>query len=374
METSRLGIIGAGQLGRMMALAAYPLGIECRFLDTQAEAPGGQIAPLRVAALDDETELTALAQEVDVLTFDIENVSIAALEAVSAIVPVRPAPAIVAKAQDRLSEKRMFESLDIPTVAYFAISEANDLSLAATELGWPIVLKARRLGYDGRGQRTANSLDELHAAWEALGSRPAIAEAWIDFDCEVSLIGVRGAGQSNGAQDRPISFYPLSENRHRDGMLEASIAPFVNDALQAQAQHWMTAMMREHDYLGVLTIEFFVTHDGLVANEIAPRVHNSGHWTIEGAETSQFENHVRAILGLPLGSTRTRSTALMRNLIGSVPPRDRLLAIDGLHLHDYGKAPRPGRKVGHCTLLAADRSAAIARLSELESVLEDARK
>ena len=374
MDTPRVGIIGAGQLGRMMALAAYPLGIECRFLDAQPQAPGGQIAPMRVAALDDEAGLMALANEVDVLTFDIENVSIPALEALSAIVTVRPAPAIVAKAQDRLSEKRMFESLDIPTAPYFAIDEAKDLPLAAAELGWPIVLKARRLGYDGRGQRIANSPGELRAAWDALGARPAIAEAWIDFDCEVSLIGARGAGQGARKSDEQVSFYPLSENRHRDGMLEVSIAPFVGDVLQAQAQSWMTAMMRQHDYLGVLTVEFFVTADGLIANEIAPRVHNSGHWTIEGAETSQFENHVRAILGLPLGSTRTRGTALMRNLIGSVPARERLLAIDGLHLHDYGKEPRTGRKVGHCTLLAADRAGAIARLAELESVLEGTQK
>lgn len=367
METPRVGIIGAGQLGRMMALAAYPLGIECRFLDAHAEAPAGQLADLRVAALDDEAELMTLARQVDVVSFDIENVSIPALEALSTIVAVRPGPAIVAKAQDRLLEKQMFERLGIPTVPYCAIDDAKDLQQAADKLGWPIVLKARRLGYDGRGQRNASSLDELRAAWQALGGQPAIAEAWVDFDCEVSLIGVRGTGADS---DEQISFYPLSENRHRDGMLETSIAPFVDAALQTQAQDWMTEMMRQHDYIGVLTIEFFVAAGGLIANEIAPRVHNSGHWTIEGAETSQFENHIRAIVGLPLGSTKTRGTVLMRNLIGSVPPAADLLAVDGLHLHDYGKQSRPGRKVGHCTLLTADRNSAIARLSELESVLE----
>jgi 5-(carboxyamino)imidazole ribonucleotide synthase len=348
----------------MMALAAYPLGIECRFVDSQPLAPGGLIAPLRVAALDDETELKALAQEVDVLTFDIENVSVQALELLSSIVPVRPPPAIVARGQDRLLEKQMFESLGIPTAPYLAIDSAEDLTRAAAELDWPIVLKARRLGYDGRGQRIANSADELAGAWQALDASPAIAEAWVEFECEVSLIGVRG-------QTGQIAFYPLSENRHRDGMLESSIAPFSADGPQAQAQSWMTTMMEQHDYIGVLTIEFFVTAAGLIANEIAPRVHNSGHWTIEGAETSQFENHVRAILGLPLGSTRTHGTALMRNLIGSVPPLGKLLAIDGLHLHDYGKEPRPARKVGHCTLLAPDRPTAIERLSELESLLSE---
>jgi 5-(carboxyamino)imidazole ribonucleotide synthase len=371
MGTPRVGIIGAGQLGRMMALAAYPLGIECRFIDSQPLAPGGQIAPMRVAALDDETELRALAQEVDVLTFDIENVSVQALENLTSIVPVRPPPAIVAKGQDRLLEKQMFESLGIPTAAYQVIDTSRDLGQAADRLGWPIVLKARRLGYDGRGQRLANSANELLAAWEDLDRRPAIAEGWIDFECEVSLIGVRGHLRG---QQRQIAFYPLSENRHRDGMLESSIAPFSAEALQAQAQFWMAAMMNQHDYAGVLTIEFFVTADGLIANEVAPRVHNSGHWTIEGAETSQFENHVRAILGLPLGSTRTHGTALMRNLIGSVPPREKLLAIDGLHLHDYGKEPRPARKVGHCTLLAPDRPTALLRLSELESIFPDSEK
>jgi 5-(carboxyamino)imidazole ribonucleotide synthase len=351
----------------MMALAAYPLGIECRFLDVQAAASGGQIAPIRVAALDDAQELRALALEVDVLTFDIENVSVAALEMLEAIVPVRPGPAIVALAQDRLAEKRLFESLSIPTAPYATIDSAADLGRAAAQLGWPIVLKARRLGYDGRGQRMVSTAAELSAAWQALGERPAIAEGRVAFECEVSLIGVRGSAQ----QER---FYPLTENAHVDGMLELSVAPYADAALQTQAETWMRAMFKQHDYRGVLTIEFFLTAQGLVANEIAPRVHNSGHWTIEGAECSQFENHLRAILDLPLGSTAIRGTAAMRNLIGSIPPRERLLALEGLHLHDYGKEPRPGRKVGHCTLLDHDRTAAADRLKALEAVLDEARK
>ncbi|HUF73568.1 MAG TPA: 5-(carboxyamino)imidazole ribonucleotide synthase [Gammaproteobacteria bacterium] len=365
MNAPRVGIIGAGQLGRMMALAAYPLGIECRFLDTRADAPGGQIAPIRVAALDDEAELAALAREVDVLTFDIENVSVTAVEALTGIVPVRPSPAIIGKAQDRLAEKRLFESLGMPTARYATIDRPEDVDAAGRELGWPIVLKTRRLGYDGRGQRIARSAEELGTAWDALGGLPAIAEAWIDFEREVSLIGVRGPEQE-------LAFYALSENRHRDGMLESSIAPFADDTLEHQARAWMAAMMQQHDYCGVLTIEFFVAAGRLMANEIAPRVHNSGHWTIEGAETSQFENHVRAILGLPLGCTRARGAALMRNLIGRLPPKETLLAIEGLHLHVYGKEPRPRRKLGHCTLLAPDRETLSRRLLELESVLGNA--
>jgi 5-(carboxyamino)imidazole ribonucleotide synthase len=367
MSTPRVGIIGAGQLGRMLALAAYPLGIECRFLDAHKDAPGGQLAPIRVASLDDVDALTELAKEVDVVTLDIENVPVNALESLDSIVPVRPPPAIVAKAQDRLLEKRLFESLDIPTAQYVPICAAGDLELAEDTLGWPIVLKARRLGYDGRGQRIARSSDELLEAWGTLGTDEAIAEAWVDFDKELSLIGVRGL-------DERIAFYRMAENRHRDGMLESSIAPSADDALQAQAEDWMSAMMQRHDYCGVLTIEFFCAQGQLIANEIAPRVHNSGHWTIEGAETSQFENHIRAIVGLPLGNTAARGTSVMRNLIGRMPPREELLAIDGLHLHDYVKDARPGRKVGHCTLLTEDRKTASTRLDELESMLQNAGK
>jgi 5-(carboxyamino)imidazole ribonucleotide synthase len=346
----------------MMALAACPLGIQVKFLDSSELAPGAQIAPIRVAALDDEQALRALAEEVDVLTLEIENVSVAALEALNEIVPVRPTPAVVAQAQDRLLEKRLFEGLEIPTAAYVSIDSEEDLERASRELGWPIVLKARRLGYDGRGQKIVRSPDTLQAAWKELGGVAAIAEAWVDFDRELSLIGVRG-------EDDDLAFYSLSENRHRDGMLESSIAPYADDALEREAQAWMATMMRRHDYIGILTIEFFHTSQGLVANEIAPRVHNSGHWTIEGAETSQFENHMRAVLGLPLGITRARGTSAMRNLIGSVPPREDLLKIKGLHLHDYGKEPRDLRKVGHCTLVEAGRTAALQRLAQLETEL-----
>lgn len=363
MSGPRVGIIGAGQLGRMLALAAYPLGIHCRFLDTSANSPGGQLAPIRVAALDDATAVAALAREVDVLTFDIENVSTAVLEAAVPIVPVRPGPGIVALGQDRLAEKRLFASLGMPTAPHAAIDSDADLAAAPGRLGWPIVLKARRLGYDGRGQRIARGDAELRRAWDDLGRPPAIAEGWVAFEREVSLIGARGAGDE-------IRFYPLTENRHRDGQLDVSIAPYVDTTLQAKAESWMSAMLRQHAYRGVLTIEFFLTADGLIANEIAPRVHNSGHWTIEGAGTSQFENHLRAILGLPLGDTAARGGVAMKNLIGRMPPREQLLAVDGLHLHDYGKEPRPGRKLGHVTLLDRDRSAVLGRLAALEARLE----
>jgi 5-(carboxyamino)imidazole ribonucleotide synthase len=342
----------------MLALAGYPLGIECRFVGTDAQSPAGQVAAIRTAALDDRDALAALAAEVDVLTFEIENVSVSALAEVAQRVSVYPPPRIVAIAQDRLAEKQLFQSLSIPTAPYAAIDSRADLLRVGTTLGWPIVLKARRLGYDGRGQRIAANADELLSGWQSLGEVPAIAEGWVAFERELSLVAVRGAG---GAQ----AFYPLTENLHRDGILVSSIAPYSDSRLQSVAESWLAQLMGTCDYRGVLTVEFFLTAGGLVANEMAPRVHNSGHWTIEGAETSQFENHLRAVLGWPLGAVTARGHAAMLNLLGSVPAAASILAIPGVHLHDYGKEPRPGRKVGHCTLLDTDRARLGARFARL---------
>jgi 5-(carboxyamino)imidazole ribonucleotide synthase len=275
---------------------------------------------------------------------------------------VYPPPNAVAAAQDRLSEKTLFRSLGIPTAEFVAIDSEHDLNTAAQKLGWPIVLKTRRLGYDGRGQRIVDSESGLSAAWQELGRVPSIAEAWVRFEREVSLIAVQGANQQR-------AFYPLAENVHRDGILQTTVAPYPDDALQQRAQLWLGAIMGELDYRGVLAVEFFHTNSGLVANEMAPRVHNSGHWTIEGAETSQFENHLRAVLGWPLGDTRPRGHAAMLNLIGSLPDRDVLLAIPGAHFHDYGKDGRPGRKVGHCTLVDTDRSRLLERFRALRQAV-----
>jgi len=360
MTAARVGIIGAGQLGRMTALAGYPLGIRTLFVDTASDSSGGQVAPLRPAALDDLEALEALARDVDVVTFDIENVSVDALERLNAITPVYPPPASVAVAQDRLAEKALFASLGIPTAPFLPVRAAHDLETIGDRLGWPVVLKARRLGYDGRGQRVVGAATDLAAAWADLGRVPAIAEGWVAFERELSLVAVRGAA---GQQ----AFYPLSENTHRDGILRTAIAPHEDPALQATAESWLAEIMRRFDYRGVLTVEFFQTRAGLVANEMAPRVHNSGHWTIEGAETSQFENHLRAVLGWPLGSVTLRGHAAMLNLLGRMPPTVQLLAVPGAHLHDYGKTPRPHRKLGHCTLVDVDRERLTARLGELEA-------
>jgi 5-(carboxyamino)imidazole ribonucleotide synthase len=361
MTRPRVGIVGAGQLGRMLALAGYPLGIDCTLLDTAPDAPGAQVADAVLGALDDPAALAKLAERVDVVTLEIENVAVAALESLHGRIEVFPPPAAVAAAQDRLAEKTLFGSLGIPTAEFVAIDSAADTA-AAERLGWPAIVKTRRMGYDGRGQRVVSSAAELAAAWRELGGVPSIAEAFVAFEREVSLIGVQGAGGER-------VFYPLAENVHRNGILASTIAPYEDAALQQQAEAWLTALMTKLQYRGVLTVEFFQTKRGLVANEMAPRVHNSGHWTIEGAATSQFENHLRAVLGWPLGDAAPRGHAAMLNLLGRMPPRDAVLRTLGAHLHDYGKSPRPGRKVGHCTIVDSQRARLLERLEPLRDLI-----
>jgi 5-(carboxyamino)imidazole ribonucleotide synthase len=255
----------------------------------------------------------------------------------------------------------LFRSLGIPTAEFVTIDSEADAA-AAERLGWPAIVKTRRMGYDGRGQRVVDSPAALAAAWRELGSVPSIAEAFVNFEREVSLIGVQGA------RDERV-FYPLAENVHRNGILASTVAPYDDGDLQQQAQQWLTAIMGKLEYRGALTVEFFHTNGGLVANEMAPRVHNSGHWTIEGAATSQFENHLRAVLGWPLGDASARGHAAMLNLLGRLPPRDAVLRIAGAHLHDYGKSPRPGRKVGHCTIVDPQRARLLERLEPLRELV-----
>jgi 5-(carboxyamino)imidazole ribonucleotide synthase len=358
----KVGIIGAGQLGRMLALAGYPLGIRSTFLDPDPASSGGQVGPVVVGEIDSSASVRELAAGVDVVTFDIENVPVSVLEDSAITAPVRPSARALAVTQDRLSEKQLFETIGIPTTPYLAVASEQDLAACGPTLGFPIVLKARRLGYDGRGQRIARSQAELASAWQSLGGVPAIAEAWVDFSAEMSLIAARGT-------DGAIAFYPLAENVHEDGILNTSTAPYDDPALQTQAEAHLRAIMDRFDYHGVLTVEFFLVAGQLMANELAPRVHNSGHWTIEGAETSQFENHLRAILGLPLGSTAATGHSFMINLLGSIPDRRRLLGSPGLHLHDYGKSPRPKRKVGHCTIVTSERAELLEKAAELRTLV-----
>ena len=339
----------------MLALAGIPLGLKIEFLDRDTATPGGQVAPLRVGALDDPLQLAELHRRNDVLTFDWENVPRAALAALKGGSPIRPSPRALGIAQDRLQEKALFTRLGIPVTPHARIDTRRQLERALLEIGLPGVLKTRHLGYDGKGQAMIRSAADAAAAWERLGGRSLIYEAFQSFSGELSALGVRSPRGK-------LAYYPLAANTHGDGILRHSIAPYTDARLARAAARYLRRVTEALDYVGVLAIEFFVVGGRLMANEMAPRVHNSGHWTIEGCVTSQFENHLRAICDLPLGSTRAVGHAAMINFLGQVPPREPLLAIDGLAFHDYGKEPRPGRKVGHCTILretAASRDRAL---------------
>ena len=343
-----IGIVGAGQLGRMMALAGYPLGFDFLFLDRDAQTPGGQVGPILTGELTDRDLLGQLSQRCEVLTFDWENIPVEALERLPGKARIAPPLRALGAAQDRLTEKRTFELLGIPTTRYAAVDSRAALDAAVEHIGLPGVLKTRRMGYDGKGQFVLRKPEDLGPAWDALGKVPLLYENLVPFDAEISIIAVRNArGES--------AFYPLNLNVHRDGILRLTRAPYGNAALTRQAQRAARKLLEHFKYVGVLTIEFFVKRGRLVANEMAPRVHNSGHWTIEGADTSQFENHVRAIAGLPLGSTKARGHSAMINLVGEMPARETWLAEAALHWHDYGKTARPGRKLGHVTI--CERSA-----------------
>jgi 5-(carboxyamino)imidazole ribonucleotide synthase len=357
----RIGLIGAGQLGQMLALAGYPLAQRFLFLDSSADSPGGQVGPIITGAFDDPVSLERLAAETDLVTYEFENVPVAALAAVAKSRPCHPPVEALRVSQDRLLEKELFGRLGIPTPAFRAVDSLAELRTAVAAIGLPCVLKTRRLGYDGRGQHYLRRPSDLEAAWKALGGVPLILEGFVDFDREVSIIGARGTRGETRC-------YPLCGNTHRDGILRVTLAPATNARLQKAAERHLRRVMDHFGYAGVLTIEFFVQRGRLVANEMAPRVHNSGHWTIEGAVTSQFENHLRAIMGLPLGETRAVGHSAMVNFIGTLPDRDRVLALPGAHHHDYGKAPRQGRKLGHCTIVArtaAERDRTLRRLLRL---------
>lgn len=345
----RVGVIGGGQLARMLALAAPPLGLELLALDPAPEACAGAIVPTRKARFDDLAALHDFAAECEVVTFDFENVSAAGLQELESMRPVRPSARALALTQDRAQEKGLFAQLGAAIAPYALVTDQETLAAARAAVAFPAILKTCRLGYDGKGQARVASPDGLDAAWTALGQVPCVLEQRLQFDRELSLVAVRGA-------DGEMRSYPLVENIHADGILSVTLAPaLVSADLVLQAQSCAQDVADALDYVGVFAIEFFEVAGALLANEIAPRVHNSGHWSIEGAETSQFENHLRAVAGWPLGSTAARGASCMLNWIGELPDRQRALAVPGLHWHDYGKEARDGRKVGHATLCADDR-------------------
>jgi 5-(carboxyamino)imidazole ribonucleotide synthase len=359
----KVGILGGGQLGRMLALAGYPLGLTFRFLDT-GPAPGGQVAELITGEFEEPAALDRLADGCDVVTYEFENVPVGAVQHLETRLPVYPPSRALAVAQDRLNEKSLFTHLGIPTPEYFNIASRDDLGLAVAAVGLPAVLKTRRMGYDGKGQVVLRTPDDLDTAWAALAGVPLILEAFVPFDRELSIIAVRS---TTGEE----AFYPLVQNEHAGGILRTSLAPapLLIPELQAQAESIARQIMETLGYVGVLAVELFEVGGRLLANEIAPRVHNSGHWTIEGAITSQFENHLRAVLGLPLGAISPVGCSAMLNLIGEVPPIGEVLALPDCHVHLYGKPPRPGRKLGHITLRDHDHGSLAPRLALLRRLV-----
>jgi 5-(carboxyamino)imidazole ribonucleotide synthase len=369
-----IGVLGAGQLGRMLALAGYPLGLRFRFLDTSHDAPVRDLAEFIRADFNDADALARFAAGLEVATYEFENVPVEAVEKLSCLVPVYPSATALQASQDRLNEKQFFRSLGIPTALFVPVSARADLNRGLEEIGYPAILKTWRMGYDGKGQCLIRDRANAEQAWQKLvpGSRrpePAsdaglLLEGFVHFDREVSQIAVRG-------RDGRTVFYPLVENHHAEGLLRLSIAPAPNrtPALEQLAREYATRVLEALNYVGVLAIEFFQQGEQLIANEMAPRVHNSGHWTIEGAETSQFENHLRAIIGLPLGIAEARGPCAMLNIIGELPDTRTILAYPGTHLHLYGKKPRPGRKIGHITVRAATFEEVRASVEKLRPLL-----
>ncbi len=360
----QVGILGGGQLGRMLALAGYPLGLRFRTLDLSSEAPAGHVSELMAADFNDTDALKRFARGLDVVTYEFENVPVATARFLSRRASVYPPPEALEAAQDRLMEKRFFERLGIPTPAFVAVDTWDDLKNALNDMGLPAVLKTRRFGYDGKGQVVIRKTEDVSQAWQSLGGVPLILEGFVAFEREVSILAVRSrSGES--------AFYPIVENHHHEGILRMSLcpAPGATSELQREAEAYARAALEALNYVGVLAIEFFERDGHLLANEMAPRVHNSGHWTIEGAEASQFENHLRAIAGWPLGAITTVGYSAMLNLIGTIPDLRAVLATSNTHLHLYGKAPRPNRKLGHITLRTATSEARDAGLAALQQIV-----
>jgi 5-(carboxyamino)imidazole ribonucleotide synthase len=360
-----IGVLGGGQLGRMLALAGTPLGERFLFLDPTPESPAGHVGELLVGAYDDPRLLAELAARCSVVTYEFESVpatSVRVLEQLGAT--VYPPVGALEAAQDRFVEKSFFERLAIPTAPFARVDTKDDLARALVRIGLPAVLKTRRFGYDGKGQAVLRAESDIDAAWIAVGEAPSIVERFVRFDRELSILAVRG-------QSGALATYALTENHHQGGILRVSHAPApdVGEALQAKAAEYAERVVRELSYVGVLALELFAAGDELVANEMAPRVHNSGHWTIEGAETSQFENHLRALLGLPLGATSCVGASAMVNVIGKAPDRAALLAVEGAHVHLYGKEPAPGRKLGHVTVRGDSRAAVVATADRVRQIV-----
>lgn len=359
-----VGILGGGQLGRMLALAGIPLGVRCRVLDPDPQAPAAVAAEHIRGDFADRDVLARLADGMDLVTYEFENVPVSSAQWLAERVPVYPPPAALEVSQERLTEKRFFERIGVSTPPFASAENHAQFDAAIREIGLPAVVKTRRFGYDGKGQTIVRTGPESDAAWQTLGDQPLIVEAFVPFDRELSILAVRG-------RDGDVRFYPLVQNTHRCGILRESLAPApgLTPELQSAAELHARKILAELRYVGVLAIELFEVNGRLLANEMAPRVHNSGHWTIEGAATSQFENHLRAILGLPLGDCAAWGHSAMLNLIGELPDIQAVLRVPAAHLHLYGKLPRLGRKLGHVTVTAASHELIQPGLEALNSLI-----
>ena len=359
-----IGIFGGGQLGRMMAQAALPLNIQCTFFEAQQDCPAAALG--QVFSSQAEHGLSAFIQSADVFSLEFENTPLEDVDALSQTKSIYPPRQALAIAQNRLSEKTLFNQLDIPVAPFKAVDSLDSLKQAVSELGLPIVLKTATGGYDGKGQFVLRQADQIEQAWAELGpAQSLIAESFVTFSREVSIIAVRG-------QNGEVKTWPLAENHHHHGILSHSIVPAPNSIdLQPVAQDYITRLLNHLNYVGVLTLELFVTDQGLFANEMAPRVHNSGHWSIEGAVCSQFENHIRAVAGLPLGSTDVIRPTVMVNIIGQHPKTEDVLALNGAHLHLYNKTEREGRKLGHITLMPVNSEDLVGLCRQLAQILPE---
>jgi 5-(carboxyamino)imidazole ribonucleotide synthase len=364
-----VGIVGGGQLGRMLAMAGFPLGLKFVLFDPSADAPAGAVAPLTRGEFDDRQLLLKTFETSDVVTYEFENVPVDSARELAGRTKVFPPPVALEISQDRLEEKRFFRKLGIGTADFRPVDSIESLKSALEELGLPAVLKTRRLGYDGKGQAVITSMTSASQAWDAVGKAPSILEQWILFDRELSVISVRGR---NGE----LKFYPLVENHHRDGILRVSRAPApdLTSDLQILGETIAATLMDALGYVGVIAIELFEWKGKLIANEFAPRVHNSGHWTIEGAVTSQFENHLRAICGMPLGDTKAIGSSAMINIIGELPDMSMLMSMPDVHPHLYGKESRPKRKIGHVTVCGDGGEEFRKRVAAVREIVEPARR
>jgi len=351
----------------MLALEGYPLGLDFTFLEPKEDPSVARLGDVVRGDYDDRDALRRLAERVDVVTYEFENVPVESARFLQELgLEVHPEPPALEMAQDRLAEKEGFQELGIPVADFRAVETRDELDSAIADLGTPAVLKTRFGGYDGKGQVVIEDPAEVDGAWDELGGKLLILEAFVPFQRELSIVAARD-------RSGEVHPYPLVENEHGDGILRATFAPArdVSSELQELADSYVRSLMEELGYVGVVALELFRTGDGILANEMAPRVHNSGHWSLDGAVHSQFENHLRAVCGYPLGETSARGHSAMFNLLGRVPDTAELLAIPGAHIHLYDKAPRPLRKLGHVTVTAPDPTAARRGVDRLRKLTEE---